>query len=131
MTFVINEHCWPQGRPSTWRDHCWHKADAYECYSDGYFCCRCPGGLISEEIQIPEKTHGSAVLIGRPRPGMAADKEAVSLTRKYAMEKHFPWACQNGCGRVAESQQSWWCEKSPPCLSERDYVAVLPPSKEN
>ena len=109
------------------RGHCVHRIKG-----KGFLCCNCPVRAFAPEddgLIYTEASHADiGAVTGRPWsmsfeiPNTKAAQDEVRYFRK---KMGWVWPCQNGCGRIAESPESYWCDTDPPCQPEKNYVAGI------
>lgn len=114
----------PNWHPCSKTGHCVHHLPG-----QGYLCCHCPVRAFDPMgAPIEELLHASTCNPTPERPWARSfefpnTKEAQDEVRYFRKKMGWPWPCQNGCNRIAESPESYWCDTEPPCQPERSYVA--------
>ena len=108
-------------------DHCVHLVPGR-----GLLCCRCPVRAVAPYMDsLPgcdSKGPSHDGIIDPKRPwALSFDiphtQQAQDEIRYFRKKMGWPWPCQNGCNRIAESPESYWCDVDPPCQPEKNYVA--------
>ena len=117
----------PAWHPCSKSGHCVHRIEG-----KGFLCCSCPVRAFApadDGLIYTEASHADiGAVTGRPWSmsfEIPNTKEAQDEIRYFRKKMGWPWPCQNGCNRIAESPESYWCDVDPPCQPEKNYVAGI------